>query len=899
MAFEPAESAGVTGAESTPLEPRPSRGFGSIPFIIVGLAVAAFGWWLTVRTAPCSDFHWGTQFSGSQRRLWRWIGGCGTDVGQGRRSLAADAVLIAGYAFAGSNLLRRWWPLCEAPPLKRHQRTVIALPVITGALDLLENALTAWSLGANDERMTYPSDVRPALISALAWAKWLTAGVAFMCIVGIGLLAISRALERRRRVTGPVLADIPDDVPPLGSGGLGVCCSGGGIRAAAFSLGALEQLETAAWMTRAKWLTAVSGGNYAATSWTLAKAADPSRPAANDIIDWLRRRIPGTRSKQHRFLVNGPGGLGWAIICTLGCIAVNLFVLGTLVAALAWPVGRLLGTRAIQPRFHALRGLPREVTITSEHWAPGVVFIVAGLAVLVFSSLPFTKTSWMWRVAALLAAVGVALLTLIVWFPMAMAFVGSWMNADDSGRRPTVIGVGAIAGALGMLWRLGRRPIVDRVRARLPQLGGLLLVFAGLVWGGKVATDAAVGAGRFRSEWVWFGMIVAFIAAYLFVGTTQLTIHRLYRRRLTNSFGLRRHADGELHSPRRAVDHLQWSELPETGPQLVVCCAQQRNGIAPGGLPADTFTISRTAVRMGDAVASTPSYLARLPADLRTENAVASWMATSGAAFASAMGRLSKGSTNALMAALNIDLGIWLPNPRLTSKRDVGFSTVRFDYLFKEILGWYDQDDRFVFVADGGHWDNLGLVELLRRRCDTIVCLDASGDAVGRFTTLRQSVELASLELPNVVGSIEMGTLTDLVGVDGGLPRAAVALFKVNYLPPDGSPPGTPAPPPGMILYAKAQLAEDLDIGLRRFAKADPRFPHYSTAHLFLSDDQYDKLVELGRAAGKRVSEMLSTMASAPEEAAAPPAADLGIVFDAKDAIVATVPPVAVKSSAG
>jgi hypothetical protein len=645
-------------------------------------------------------------------------------------------------------------------------------------------------------------------------------------------------------------------------------------------------------MGRARWLAAVSGGNYAATSWTLAKAEAPDRFAAADVVAWLRRGIPGTRSRKHRFLINGPGGLGWAVICTVGCVAVNLFVLGAFVAALSWPIGRLVGSKAIQERFHALHGLPREVTILSEHWAPGLVFIIAGLAVLVFSALPVAKTSWMWRVAAILVGVGVALEIVTVFIPMAMAFVGSWMR-NDGGQRPTVVGASAILGALGVIYRFGRKPVVDRVRARLPQLGGLLLLLAAVVWGGKISTDAAVGAGLFHRDRTWLAIVAAFVLAYLFVGTTQLSIHRLYRRRLSNSFGLRRDERGVLFSPDDAAGQIGWLALPDRGPTLVVCCAQQRNGIAPGGLPADTFTITKHEVRMGEVVTPTASYLSRLPRDLKCEQAVASWMATSGAAFASAMGRLSKGSTNALMAALNIDLGIWLPNPRLTSDPTVGFSNVRFDYLFKEILGWYDQGDRYVFVADGGHWDNLGLVELLRRRCSTILCLDASGDAVGRFTTLRQSVELASLELPTIVGSIEIGTITDLVGVDGGLPRAAVTSFRVNYLPPADQPGASP-PQPGLILYAKAQLAQDLDVRLRRFAKADPTFPNYSTAHLFLTDDQFDNLVELGSAAGKRVAELLRERV--PGES--PPTADQGIVFDAHDAIVATIPPVAATAAA-
>ncbi len=210
------------------------------------------------------------------------------------------------------------------------------------------------------------------------------------------------------------------------------------------------------------------------------------------------------------------------------------------------------------------------------------------------------------------------------------------------------------------------------------------------------------------------------------------------------------------------------------------------------------------------------------------------------------------------MAALNIDLGIWLPNPRLTST-PAEFPKPRYGYLFKEILGWYDDSDRFVFVADGGHWDNLGLVELLRRRCATIICIDASGDDVGRFTALHQAVELAGLELPEIVASFDLDGLTGLVGVDGALPQCSVTALRVQYTAPRrDSATGAAEPGPiGTIFYAKAQLASDLDVTLRRYAKVDPTFPNYSTARLFLRDDQFKSLVALGRAAGARLTSMV------------------------------------------
>ena len=301
--------------------------------------------------------------------------------------------------------------------------------------------MIAVALDADPQRYSYPHNVLPSVIAALSWAKWLTAGVGIVCIVGIGLLAISRALEARRRRLEPPATVAAVDVPTVEPGGLGVCCSGGGIRAAAYSLGALDQLERAGTMGEAKWLAAVSGGNYAATSWTLAKAADPERLAAADVIAWLRHAdsrhaveaAPVPRQRPRRPRLGGD---------LHDRVHRGQPVRARRAGRRAVVAGRTARRHEGDPaRFHALHGLPREVTIATEHWAPGLVFIVAGLAVLVFSALPVAKTSWMWRVAAALVAVGVALEILTVFIPMAMAFVGSWMrerwrrSSSDRGRR--------------------------------------------------------------------------------------------------------------------------------------------------------------------------------------------------------------------------------------------------------------------------------------------------------------------------------------------------------------------------------------------------------------------------------------------------------------------------------
>jgi hypothetical protein len=834
-----------------PMRARPKQGLGSWPVIVLGVIVSGIGLWRVGATDPCPRFHLATQLAGSDARLQSWLGACPenevADIDAARATLIWDVLLIAGYVLALSAVVRRWWPLQHARGMAPLTNLAIAAPFVAGGLDLAENALTAIGLRTDGTRFTYPDHLwLPVTVATVAWLKWLTFGAAVAAaVVAIGL-AVARYGERSLPVQQRGEPLEPEPEPP---DELGVCCSGGGIRAAAFAIGALESLESRNVLQRARWLAAVSGGAYAATAWRLVKASAPEAPAATSIIDWLRSPIPRSSAGQHRFLRNGPGGLGRPVRAALGYIAFNVAMLGALVLALAWPIGRLLGSHAVHPALRQGDRLPHELEMPAELWLPGLLVAALAGVVLMVSATNSWKVANLWKVAAALAAVALVLEAFLVALPVAMVTAGRWLSGGTAGLRASAVGTSAFAGVVLSVWHMVRKPIVGRVTRQLPRLGGVLLALVGFIWAGKVATDAAVGAGTFRAIGWPIGAGLGFLAVYSFVGVTRLSIHRIYRRRLRRTFGLWRDpATGELEAPDDP-EQITWSELP-ADPELVICCAQQRSGIALGGLPAESFTISPNEVRLGDVIVPTDLYLEHLDGDLEVERSVASWMATSGAAFASAMGRFNMGSTNSLLAALNIDLGIWLPNPRLIADPDVRFKRVRFGYTMKEIFGWYAEGDRYVFVADGGHWENLGLVELLRRRCRTILCIDASGDEVGAYTTLRQAVELAYLELPEIVAAVDLESLDSIRPVDGALPAGLVATLEVTYKGP-GATTYT-----GTIHYAKAQLASSLDVALRRFAKADRLFPNYSTGNQFLSNEQFANLVELGRVAGTHLADL-------------------------------------------
>ena len=60
-----------------------------------------------------------------------------------------------------------------------------------------------------------------------------------------------------------------------------------------------------------------------------------------------------------------------------------------------------------------------------------------------------------------------------------------------------------------------------------------------------------------------------------------------------------------------------------------------------------------------------------------------------------------------------------------------------------EAAGRLSYRGTWMYVTDGGHYDNLGLVAALRRGASNIVVLDASGDQADTWFTLGSAIALA------------------------------------------------------------------------------------------------------------------------------------------------------------
>ena len=124
-------------------------------------------------------------------------------------------------------------------------------------------------------------------------------------------------------------------------------------------------------------------------------------------------------------------------------------------------------------------------------------------------------------------------------------------------------------------------------------------------------------------------------------------------------------------------------------------------------------------------------------------------MAISGAAASPNMGYHSSPSITLLLALFNVRLGWWLGNPGKEGEKtykDEGPATAIVP-LAEETFGLTTDDKPYVYLSDGGHFENLGLYEMVRRRCRFIVAIDAGCDPDFAFEDLGNAVRKIFIDL--------------------------------------------------------------------------------------------------------------------------------------------------------
>jgi hypothetical protein len=179
--------------------------------------------------------------------------------------------------------------------------------------------------------------------------------------------------------------------------------------------------------------------------------------------------------------------------------------------------------------------------------------------------------------------------------------------------------------------------------------------------------------------------------------------------------------------------------------------------------------------------------------------------------------------------------------------------------LLAELCGAHSIRSRHLYVSDGGHYDNLGLIELLRRKCGTIWCIDASGDKPGRATALAESILTAAGELGAQV-DIDLRKFQPCKRTkhSGPVLSNTHVIGDIEYA--DGS--------TGKIVVIKTGLLEDSPEELFEHRARDRAFPHHSTLNQVYRAERFDAYRDLGWTSALRA---LNDKKAPPEPPAPPP----------------------------
>jgi hypothetical protein len=223
-------------------------------------------------------------------------------------------------------------------------------------------------------------------------------------------------------------------------------------------------------------------------------------------------------------------------------------------------------------------------------------------------------------------------------------------------------------------------------------------------------------------------------------------------------------------------------------------------------------------------------------------------LAISGAAASPNMGYHSSPTLAFLMTLFNVRLGWWLGNPAIDNEKIYGGEGPRIAIaaLLNEMFGQTTDEGNYVYLSDGGHFENLGLYEMVRRRCRFIVISDAGCDKEFQFEDLGNAVRKIWIDLGIRVSFTGLNVLRARaladVKYDAGLPPF-FALGTIDYPAADGG-----ASKRGTILYIKPCFHRNRieNVGVRNYAALQADFPHEGTGDQFFSESQFESYRALG-----------------------------------------------------
>jgi hypothetical protein len=271
-----------------------------------------------------------------------------------------------------------------------------------------------------------------------------------------------------------------------------------------------------------------------------------------------------------------------------------------------------------------------------------------------------------------------------------------------------------------------------------------------------------------------------------------------------------------LNLTKPSEDRLEWQQRKAAS---FVMTPLQCGSAVTGYVPTNRYKTDKNGISFGKAIA------------------------ISGAAVSPSMGYHSSIFVSMLLTFFNIRLGFWAPTPGKKSKKILGIRMPLLGILciYQELTSRINADSPFVYLSDGGHFENLGLYEMIRRRCKKIIVVDAGHDPDYLYEDLENAIRKVRTDFGAQIIPYKR-LLTPEVARET---QQHHLMARIIYPEVDGK-----KAEEGSILLLKPVLSGDEPFDLLRYAKTTRKksrvFPQQPTSDQFFDESQFESYRALG-----------------------------------------------------
>jgi hypothetical protein len=218
--------------------------------------------------------------------------------------------------------------------------------------------------------------------------------------------------------------------------------------------------------------------------------------------------------------------------------------------------------------------------------------------------------------------------------------------------------------------------------------------------------------------------------------------------------------------------------------------------------------------------------------------------AISGAAASSNMGYYTTSPLMSLLLTLfNVRLGWWLGNPGPAGDQTYFLRAPKYSIapVLYEAFGLTNDKNKYVYLTDGGHFENLAIYEMVLRRCHIIVVTDGAQDEKYRFSDLGNAVRKIRIDLGVPIEFTSVPIYKEPPPLEDKKKGMYWAIGKIRYTCIDG-----PGAKDGVLLYIKPAVYKTEPRDILEYKENFPAFPHQSTADQFFDEPQFESYRILG-----------------------------------------------------